>query len=293
LVFAGCAPKAELTLKFNQDDAAVYKVVSENSMNFKFEMPSTNKYSEKLTKTRVEMTFRQDIESVADNGVAIANITVKELKVIQMKEGKVQFDYDSQKDSAKKLAPAGLIGKSYKISIAPSGKVKLINAKKAAASIKRTAPKFVKDVVSKEAIIRRHEIVTLTNMEKTGVVVGDTWSTRETPPFKMLSSKEFEKVYKLDSIKSQVAYVSMNAEPAGSAQANPVSMMAAMAPGLNMDSEESYTGSMTFDVDSGTVLTHGQVLEASTITTDTRAKDKDPDVLIITQTFTDNAEIVK
>ena len=49
--------------------------------------------------------------------------------------------------------------------------------------------------------------------------------------------------------------------------------------------EDSYTGSMTFDLDSGTVLTHGQELKVSTIATDTRAKDKEPDVLIMKQIF--------
>jgi hypothetical protein len=360
--------RAEFSLKFNQDDAAVYKVVSENSMNFKFAMPSTKKYSEKLTKTRVEMTFRQDIESVTNSGVAIANITIQKLKILQMKEGAVKFDFDSQKDTAKKLAPSGLIGESYKISIDPFGNVKVIDAKKAAASIKRSTQKYIRDIVSTNTIIRRHKITTLTVLEdylkvratevvaeleaakaeiakariekakaelevakseiakvgiekakaeleaaKAGIEeakaelevakarilfkAGDTWSTRETPPFKMLSSKEFEKIYKLDEIRStddsRIAYVSMNAIPAGSAQANPITMMAAMAPGLSMDSEEDYTGSMTFDIGSGIVLTHGQVLQASTITTDTREKDKEPDVLIITQTFTDNTEIVK
>ena len=290
LCFVGCAPPTELSLKFNQNDAAVYKVVSENSMNFKFEMPSNNKFSEKLTKTRVEMTFKQEIESVDDKGVAIANITIQGLKILQIKEDKVKFNYDSQKKADKNLAPTVLIGKSYKISIGPMGKVKVVDTKQVKASAKVAV---AKDVVSDDAIIRRHEILSLANMKKSNVVVGDTWSTEEKPPYKMLSSKVFEKVYKLDSINGQIAYVSMEAIPAGSAEANPVSMMASMAPGLTMDSEESYTGSMTFDVDSGTVLTHGQVLQVSTIATDIRAKDKDPDVLTITQIFTENAEIVK
>lgn len=298
MVLAGCNPQAELSLKFNQDDAAVYKVVSESTMNFKFAMPSNNKFSEKLTKTRVEMTFKQQIENVDAQGVAIANITIQDLKILQVKENDVKFDYDSQKEADKKLAPAGLIGQSYKISIDPTGKVKVVDAKKANASIKRSvAGVNIKGIVSDAAIIRRHEILSLSNMEKANVAVGDTWSTQEKPPYKILSSKTYEKVYTLDEIKSdddsKIAYVSMNAIPAGSAEGNPVTMMAGMAPGLSMDSEDSYKGSMTFDVDSGIVLTHGQVLEVSTIATDTRAKDKDPDVLTITQTFTENAEIVK
>jgi hypothetical protein len=178
------------------------------------------------------------------------------------------------------------------------GKVKVVDAKQAVASIKKKVPGVdIRKIVSNSEIIRRHEILSLTNLKKTSVVVGDTWSTEETPSQKILSSRIFEKVYKLDEIKSsndgKIAYVSMNATPAGSSEANPVSMMAGMTPGLSMDSEDSYSGSMTFDVDSGTVLTHSQVLKVATIATDTRAKDKEPDVLIITQTFIDNAEIIK
>ena len=100
LVFAGCNPETELSLKFDQNDTSVYKVLSEDSMDFKFAMPSNNKFSEKLTKTRVEMTFKQQIESVDALGVATANITIQSLKILQVKENDVKFDYDSRKENA-------------------------------------------------------------------------------------------------------------------------------------------------------------------------------------------------
>jgi hypothetical protein len=297
LGIAGCAPQAELALKFNPNDSSVYKVISSNSTNFKFEMPSSNKFSEKLSSMDIEITFLQEIESVDAAGVAKANITIQGLKIKQIKEGNENYNYDSNNPADAKLSANALIGKSYKISIDPKGIVTAVDAKKISAAVKGGGALNIKGIVSEATIKRRHEIVTLSSLEKAQVAVGDTWSTQETPPFKMLSSKPFEKIYTLDKIESgaggQVAVVSMNAIPAGSAQANPVSMMTSMAPGLSMDSEDSYTGGMTLDVETGTLLSHEQILKVATIATDTRSTDKAPDVLTITQIFTDKAEKIK
>ena len=95
LLFAGCNPQTELSLKFNRDDAAVYKVSFEKSYSNKFDMPSTKppKFSDELLqKQRVEVTFRQDIESVDDNGVAIAKITIKGLKILRVKDDVVKLN---------------------------------------------------------------------------------------------------------------------------------------------------------------------------------------------------------
>lgn len=222
LAIAGCGQQAELALKFSPNDSAVYKVVSSNSTNFKFEMPSSNKFSEKLSSTDMEITFLQEIESVDAAGVATANITIQALKIKQIKEGNENYNYDSSNPADKKLSANVLIGKSYKISIDSKGAVTAVDAKKIASAVRGGGAINIKGIVSEAAIKRRHGIVTLASLEKAQVVVGDTWSTQETPPFKMLSAKPFEKIYTLDKIQSgnggQVAVVSMNAIPAGSAQ---------------------------------------------------------------------------
>lgn len=305
----GCTPQSELALKpqvefalkFKQNDSAVYKVITSNSTKFKFEMPSSNKFNEKISNsTDMETTFLQEIESVDEYGVATANITIQSMKVRVIKEGEVIYDYDSSRPTDSKLPLSILVGRGYKISIDPMGDVEVLDASKIRAPIRRGG-KIVnlKDLISNAGIKGRHEIITLTSMNKTKAAVGETWSKEETPPFKMLSPKIFEKIYTLDEIRSgddgDIAIVSMKAIPAGSAISDsPISMMAGMmGSGLSMDSEENYTGEMIFNLQSGIVLSHKQVLEAITVATDTSSKNKAPDILTITQIFMNKAEKIK
>ncbi len=107
VIFAGCGPetdtaksglssKADLSLTFSTGDSTMYKVAVKGIKDFKFEQPSLEKLKEEQTGSTIELKFLQEIESVDNNGNAVAKITIKGLKYLVKNKSGVVFDYDSE-----------------------------------------------------------------------------------------------------------------------------------------------------------------------------------------------------
>lgn len=294
LLISGCGPQADLSLKFAPSEVTTYTVSSANNQIFKFEMPSSNNFSEDVTEKSVSVTFDQEIESVDENGVATAKITIKDIIFKDIDKGNVKFDFDSTKNPKEALGK--LLGQSYKITIDPQGKVAVLDAKTARKAVKSGVAKSkARGLLSDKAIVYRHEVVTLAKLESPTVSVGDTWNVIEKPGYKLLMPRTFDKAYKLEELRSEedksVAVVSMNATPAGSSDQgdfNPGMLMFSSM----MDVDESYTGKMELDVNSGQLLNHEEVLDVKYVATDPK-ENSEPDVLIITLIYSHSAKIVE
>lgn len=297
MLLAGCGEKVDLSLKFAPEDVTTYTVMSESHTKFKFEMPSSNNFKEELSEKSFAMTFDQQIESVDEFGVATANITIKGMKYNDIDKGTIKFEYDS--DSAKdKTEPLGkLIGKSYKITIDPKGQIAVLDANAARKTVQSgVAASKAKGILSDKAIIARHEVVSLANLEKPEVTVGDTWSIVNKPPYKLLMPRTFEKVYKLDEVRQdgedKIAVVSMNAMPAGvdtKGDFNPAMLMFSSM----MDAEEDFSGKMEYDVTTGKFISQQETLTVKYVATDDKEGKGEPDVLKITLVYSQGAEMVK
>ena len=297
LVFVGCGPKTDLSLKFTPSDVTTYTVVSENHTTFKFEMPSSNNYKEDVSEKSFSITFDQEIQSVDETGVATAKITIKGMKYTDIDKGNVKFEYDSASAKDKKEALGKLIGKSYTITIDPKGQVAVLDVEDARKVVKTgVAASKAKGILSDKAIVSRHEVVTLAKLEKSEVSVGDTWSTVEKPGYKLLMPRTFEKVYTLDEIRddggNSVAVVNMKAVPAGASEKgdfNPAMLMFSSM----MDAEEDFSGKMEYDVTTGKVLAQDETLKVKYIATDPKDNGAEPDILTITLVYGQSAEVVK
>ena len=123
------AKSIALKLKFAPGDSTVYKLTEETEKTLDLEMGGNLK-SDKTKKT-IEMTFRQEIESVNREGNAISKITIEKLKYSSVIKNKAKIGFDSSRKEDLQKPMSKLIGQSYSVMISPKGEiVKVISADK-------------------------------------------------------------------------------------------------------------------------------------------------------------------
>ncbi|MGB8227242.1 MAG: hypothetical protein WCE45_10335 [Sedimentisphaerales bacterium] len=289
-ILAGCVPTTEVKLNLAPQRETVYKVVLETSKDYSFSQPSINKTKERHTVGRVEMVFAQKIESVDQQGTAVADITIKKLKYLsEDPQGKL-MDFDSEAETSKSDPLMVLIGLSYKIKIMPDGKVETVDVKAARELIKEKGPaqNFVSKLFSDEEIARRHQVLALMNTEKTLSKKGDKYSTIVAAPEGMLMPKSFEKVYTLTDIKKQgsdtIAVVDMSAATSSKRAADtPADKQQKMNFFANMfDEKDNYTGKMVLNLTTGEIDSYQELLKAEWLAVEPsqeQKSDKGPDQL--------------
>lgn len=251
----GCSPKADLSLQFSPDETAQYKSVSDVIKDFRFEQPNLDKLRKEQTRTTVEMTFTQDIQSVDDVGNAVAKITIDGLKVVIINKNENRFSFDSANTADSNNPLAKLLGQSYTIQITPDGQVSLLESSQAVAKVPSGYEKRVAEsILNEENVKLRHQVQALPQASVSELSVDSTWKNIVPSPPGLLAPKSYEKVYTLTGINNNIATVKMvateSAEPAEAATSpGGMSMFAKM-----FDNEDKYTGLMTLDVQTGTVL---------------------------------------
>lgn len=297
VLMSGCNPTADMSLKFTPDQTTTYKAVSEVVKDFRFEQPNIDKLREEQTKTVVEMTFDQTIDNVDEAGVATATITIKSLKIDMINKNEPKYAYDSEKDTSSPMSK--LLGASYTISIAPNGTVTVVDTKAAKAAVKSGYEKKVAGgILDDKSIVARHTVEAMPQEAAKGLNKGDTWSVVVPSPPGLLAPKNYQKTYTLTELGSQggatVATVSMDArEDADAPEAG------GMGGGMGIfakmfDNEDKYTGTMTFNADSGTLLNMEETLISTYLAQEMPEKGdpaKGPDTL--TMQFTNVVKLEK
>ncbi|HBG28700.1 MAG: hypothetical protein A2Y10_12160 [Planctomycetes bacterium GWF2_41_51] len=298
IIFAGCVPSSEMKLNLSPKSETTYKVVTGSTKDYEFVQPSINKTKERHTGGSVEMVFSQSIESVDEQGNAIANITIKQLKYTSADSQGKEVGFDST--TANESDPmTKLIGASYKIKISPKGAVEVVDASAARALVKQGASeKTAARMLSDEEIARRHQVMALFDA-KDSYKKGEKWSSVTASPAGMLRSKSFEKVYTLTDIKEEndqkIATIEMNAVPSSKRVEGASDKEAGMGMFANMfDEKDEYTGKMIINLTTGTILSYDETLKAQWVAAETseeQKSDKGPDQL--TMGFTYNYSIEK
>lgn len=267
---AGCAPSATVALKFSSKDSTTYRVITEAERRIKWEgaVPKEPTFEGGSTYNRREITFAQEIQSVDDKGNAIAKITPKEIKYSSTVKNRPTFEFDSSKPKDPEHPLAKLIGQSYTIKIAPTGKViDVIDTKEAKTAARKGSvpPKIALRMLHKQTIKERHGTLLLPDTDKNQLNIGDNWSVAKTFSFDMLGSESYEKIYTLNQIKGrgnrQVAIIEMNAIPASETAKE-------QAPDLlrRSDSTKTYTGKLELDLTAGKVKKYLEKLRQEWIT---------------------------
>ena len=316
LLTAGCAPLAEeaakpevelkkpipevtvaetvtLALKFIPQDSTTYKLTMEAQRRIEWEgpMPDEAVFKGGQTGNKIEMTFTRQIQSVDDKGNAVAGITIEGLKYLSIVRDSTALDFDSSREKDKNNPMAKLIGQSYTIEIAPTGKVtKVIDVKQAQAAVRgsSSANKAALALLSPDAIKKRHGTLALPDADKNQLRTDGNWSNIKAFSFGMMGSKSYEKIYTLKEINDadshRIAIVEMNAIPTSGAEDQ---LDKAGADGFSkmFDNIETYTGRLKLDLTAGKVEKYLEKLQTEWVAVDPLAgqkDDKEPDALKMT-----------
>ncbi len=110
-------------LKFNTGDSATYKVTTEAKQSVKWEGTVPQDFKGGTNHNMVEMTYNQQVQSVDENGNAVLKITVEALKYLSMRKDELYMNFDNSNVKDPNDPLALLIGQSYTIEMAPTGKV--------------------------------------------------------------------------------------------------------------------------------------------------------------------------
>ncbi len=292
IIATGCAPEANLSMNFTRDSAATYKVASELIATHRFEQPSVNKLEEKQAGSKIELEFNQQIESVDANGNATAKITIIGIKYFAVSLKGVSFDFDSSREADMKKPFARLIGQSYIIQIAPDGSVKVIDTKKAGSVVKGGIDgKVAKALLSDSNLSRIHQILALPESVGVACRKGYSWTkSQKTHSRLKWAPKTFQKTYTVTGIESkgghQIASITMTASEDTGAEKGQSPLPGVFSDIL--DPEESFTGQMVIELDTGLVRKYSEKFVGTYTAVDPIAK-KDPD--IFTMGFTDTVTI--
>jgi len=319
LLTAGCAPVGEkivkpevelekqipkavtaepvtLALKFTPQDSTTYKVVTEAQRSTKWEgrLPKESTFKGGRNENRIEILFTQQVQSTDERGNAVAKITIEGLKYYSVIKDNLILDFDSSREKDRNNPLTKLIGQSYTVKIAPTGKVsEVIDVTQARAALKsRSATnKMALRLLSPDVIKQRHGTLALPVTDKNRLRTGDNWSSVKTFSFGLMGSKSYEKIHTLKEIKDQgkrkVAIVEMNAIPTSemAEQLHKEQIPAGFS--KMFDNIETYTGRLTLDLTAGKVEKYLEKLQSEWVAVDPltgKKDDKEPAALKMTAT---------
>ncbi len=284
-------PRVKLALKFTPEDLTTYKITTETERGVIWEGPLINKPKSFVgghTGNKIEMTFTQQIQSVDNEGNAVAKITIKRLKYLAKVKDNIILDFDSSREKDRNNPLGKLIGQSYTIEITASGQVsKVIDVSGArtavgGASANQRAARLLSTAVIKE----QHTIPALPAAEKNQLHTGESWSNIKTFSFGPLGSKSYERIYELKEIKDadkrRTATVEMSVV-SSSEKARELHKEQVIGFFSQMfdNPVEIYTGQLKFNLTAGKVEQYFEEFRSEWIAVDPMAPEKEiePDIL--------------
>lgn len=296
LLTAGCgAQTATLALKFTPDDVTAYKVTTERERGVIWEGPLIKKPKSFVgghTGNKIEMTFTQQIQSVDDEGNAVAKITIKGLKYLAKVKDNIILDFDSSREKDRNNPLGKLIGQSYTIEITASGQVsKVIDVSGARTAVGGTsANQRAARLLLAEVIKEQHSIPALSAAEKRQLHPGEKWSDLKTFSFDWMGSKSYERIYELKEINNingrRIAIVEMSVVPSSEKAKELHKEQVTGFFSKLFDTTETYTGELRLDLTAGKVEKYFEEFRSDWIAVDPMApeKEKEPDTLRMSAT---------
>ena len=195
------------------------------------------------------MEFAQEIESVLEDGSAVAKITIEGVKYTVTTKNKVEFDFDSSREEDKNRSFASIIGKSYKLKLSPDGEVEVIDASKARGAVKNGHDAQIANVLlGNKRLVNQHKILALPNKEPSSVIeLGQSWKELEAShPGLKWAQKSFAKMYTLTEVSEEDGSIVAKVEMEGiesSEAADGTSRIAGMGMMAGIfDPTETFTG---------------------------------------------------
>ncbi len=285
-------PTVKLTLKFTPEDLTDYKVTTETEQSVIWEGPETNRPKHFIgghSGNRIEMTFNRRIQSVDDQGKAVAEITIKGLKYLTKVRDNIVLDFDSSREKDQNNPLGKLIGQSYTIEITASGEVsKVIDVSSARTAVggSASANQRAAQLLSTKVITEQHSIPAMPAAGENQLQTGGSWSNIKTFSFGPLGSKSYERIYELKEIKDadkcRTAIVEMSVVPS-SEKAKELHKEQAIGFFSQMfdNPVEIYTGQLKFNLTAGKIEQYFEEYRSEWVAVDqfTSKENKEPDTL--------------
>ena len=281
----GAVPVA---LKFSVGDVTRYKVTTEDedSVQFSGKWPKEGDFENKRNNVRVELSYTQSIESLDEAGNAVAKVTIDAIRASYVYRNLPAYDFDNRRETDTKKAMYKLVGKSYTIKLAPTGSfLEIVDVSAVQAAVSGDAADEVADLVTNEAIERRHGLLILPDPNDNMLAAGDTWSTVRSFSFRELGAKIYERIYTLKDIEEtngrKIGVVDMKAIP--SAEGAEALHQQGQTPDFSQmaDNTEDYYGEMRFDLTSGKVQEYVEKLVSTWTMLDTSTDRDQPPALVM------------
>lgn len=283
ILLGGCKTASSFEPVYAVGDVQTYKVAQETTKEVSFEQPSINQSKLDTTQSIVEVVFDQKATDAAEDGSAVFDITIKDVKLFSKGQTGVNIDYDSTREEDKDHQLSRLLGKSYKIKIADNGKASVVDASAVrAAATSREA----RAIVSDDSIVKRHTIKAMPQEGKAKIGRSQSWTTVGTTPEGALQPMAFEKHYSFKDYKNtddgKIAVVEMlgietNKPVEGFNAAGGLGVMAGI-----FDSSASYTGKLKYNTTTNRLVSYNEELISEHVAAEhPRGGDPDagPDVL--------------
>lgn len=276
-----------VALKFAEQDSTTYKLITqmEDSVKFEGSLSDDPTFENRTNGRTIEMTFTQQIQSVNDQGNAIAKITIDGLKYLVIQINKTVQDFDSSREEDKANPLAKLIGQSYTIEVSSAGEVvKVSDVQQARAAVQgsSSANRAALKLLSEDEIKERHRAFDLPSANKNNLRTGDHWSSIKSFSFGKMGSKAYEKIYTLKEVKDKdnrrLAVVEMSTIPTSETAEleNQITNVLAKM----FDNIETYTGRLKLDLTAGKVEEYREKLQSEWVAVDPEAKgDREPDTV--------------
>jgi hypothetical protein len=285
-------PTVELALKFTPEDLTTYKVTTETEQSVIWEGPETNRPKSFIgghSGSRIEMTFTRRIQSVDDQGKAVAEITIKGLKYLVKVRDNIILDFDSSREKDRNNPLGKLIGQSYTIEITASGEVsKVIDVSSARTAVEGSASanQRAAQLLSTKLIKEQHSIPALPAAGENQLQTGGSWSNIKTFSFGPLGSKSYERIYELKEIKDaderRTAVVEMSVVPSSEkAKELHKEQVISFFSQMFDNPLETYTGQLKLDLTAGKIEQYLEEFRSEWVAVDTMPgkESEEPDTL--------------
>ncbi len=251
---AGCGGSAPMALDLQPGDSGNYRVISEKQRGVEFggALEGQQELEGGMRTSITEMTFTQEIESIDEAGNAVARITIRDISASTQMRDEIVSDYSSDTEGS---VFAGLVGKSYKIKIAPTGQVtEVLDTSQIREAIRNHGAEAgqARGLFSNDSLKDFHTVSVLPGEN---VAVGDSWHSVKTFSFGMLGTKELERIYTLVEVVKvngqRIAVADLNAIP--SAEGSRLLHQQAEDTGFDdmFDTSHDYSGTVKLNLDDG------------------------------------------
>jgi hypothetical protein len=262
----------KIALRSAVGDQTTYKMITQVRRTTKWQGPVPDKatFGDNFNEERVEMVFKQQVQSVDSNGVTVAKITIDGLKIFNSTKDSASVDFDSLRKTDANSPLMKLIGEDYLIEYNPSNNISAIDDLPPVTTVMKgetPSDRAGINLVLPEILMDKHGAFALPQAGGEMLKPGAKWTKIKTFPFGKMGLKSYEKIYTLEKVQEiggrKIAVIDMNAIPTSEVEPRYINQKAEVGVPKMFDTNDSYTGGGEIDVKLGRIENYHENFRAS------------------------------